>query len=382
MTSNEGASLYAVQAPTSDPQKPPDASQATLAGSRTPPDASQATPAGFQSPPDASQVTHAGSRTPQDESKNISATSLGGYGSLDAVSSRKQKTTQHLPMARLGECCVCFTICGDAAGCPTKHCCKCCVCYRCMREIITIKVNCGNPRIPCPNPECDKFIRKDEILKVIGERVELKDKYERLWVEAGGDGNKNTCPRCSLITEHTLPRKLKLKEKDVKLQCAGCGLEWCFKCHAPWHAGATCKAFQTGEKAFNDWSKGTRAETGDANCRQCPICKIYIQRNTGCDHMTCSRCFSEFCYKCGELYIPFTHHLDQLSLLGCKYLYDGHPAERVAVRGGYLAAKLLFLAGYPALWIGGGVLLLIGGIFFLPIYIGYRVHEYRKHKLV
>jgi hypothetical protein len=34
--------------------------------------------------------------------------------------------------------------------------------------------------------------------------------------------------------------------------------------------------------------------------KQCPKCNIYIERNEGCDHMTCRNCKCNFCYVCGK----------------------------------------------------------------------------------
>ena len=257
----------------------------------------------------------------------------------------------------------------------TRHCCKACVCAWCMYSYIRVKIEDGVARIPCP--KCTHLLTRDEVNSHIDYNRVLKEKYDRILVDTESDGSLKTCPRCCLITEHKLPRQFRLKEKDVKLRCTSCDLEWCFKCHAPWHEGATCKAFRTGEKQFRDWTKGTRVETGDANCRQCPTCRVYIERKEGCDHMTCSRCDSEFCYKCGELYTPIAGHRNPLSVFGCKYSYDGHPAERLAIRGGYLAAKVACLTAYPALFVGGAVVLLAGSVVIIPIYIGYRVYNYR-----
>ena len=33
--------------------------------------------------------------------------------------------------------------------------------------------------------------------------------------------------------------------------------------------------------------------------RKCPNCKMVVQKNKGCDHMTCY-CSYEFCYICGQ----------------------------------------------------------------------------------
>lgn len=36
--------------------------------------------------------------------------------------------------------------------------------------------------------------------------------------------------------------------------------------------------------------------------KQCPKCKFWVEKNQGCDHMTC-KCKFEFCYKCGGVYM-------------------------------------------------------------------------------
>ena len=33
---------------------------------------------------------------------------------------------------------------------------------------------------------------------------------------------------------------------------------------------------------------------------ECPACGAIIDRNQGCDHMTCSKCRCSFCYVCGK----------------------------------------------------------------------------------
>merc|ERR1712048_754982 len=34
------------------------------------------------------------------------------------------------------------------------------------------------------------------------------------------------------------------------------------------------------------------------NCQQCPHCLVWIEKNGGCDHMTCRHCCGEFCWTC------------------------------------------------------------------------------------
>jgi len=45
---------------------------------------------------------------------------------------------------------------------------------------------------------------------------------------------------------------------------------------------------------FKDFISGTK-------CKQCPGCKKWVEKNDGCDHITCL-CGYEFCYRCGGKY--------------------------------------------------------------------------------
>lgn len=68
-----------------------------------------------------------------------------------------------------------------------------------------------------------------------------------------------------------------------------------------------------------------------------PYQQIHIQRTEGCDHMTCTQCNTNFCYRCGEKYRHlrfFGDHTSNLSVFGCKYRYlPEKPHLRRLVRG-------------------------------------------------
>jgi len=72
------------------------------------------------------------------------------------------------------------------------------------------------------------------------------------------------------------------------------------------------------------------------------IIQIYIQRTEGCDHMTCSRCDTEFCYRCGgrrhrlKLFgCTFEDHDMKHSIIGCNEKYKpDQPVQRALARGG------------------------------------------------
>lgn len=263
-----------------------------------------------------------------------------------------------------------------------RKCCDQLVCKDCMLNIVQAKIGEGIVLIECPNPNCDAPVGRQEIMEYLS--GEAKERFERMRLEIDGDGNKKACPNCCFVTEHELP-KLKLKrlqEKDVKIKCVRCDHEWCYNCHAPWHKDLSCKEFKRGQQLFHMWTKG-RNQRGIANCQKCPICRVFIQRSTGCDHMTCNRCDTHFCYKCGGRFVEipgFGDHYDHLSVFGCKQNFKkDSPFQRKTIRGGYLGAKVASMAGYPVLFVGGAAVLVAAGIFILPIYGGYRLYKFKKN---
>ena len=280
-------------------------------------------------------------------------------------------TTVPPPPSNQSQCIVCFD---ESAIATSRPCCSKLVCTDCMVQIVRLSVTEGIVHIKCPNPECDKALTDKEIVQLIGYDADLKRKYDRFRLDYVKDGNKKACPRCCLITEHKLPRKFRLKESDVKLKCTSCDLEWCFKCHAPWHEGLTCKAFRTGDKQFHQWTEGRVRSV--PNCQKCPICRVYIERSDGCNHMTCRRCGTEFCYLCGEMFVPIIGqelHISKYGIFGCIYQFDGNDFLRMGVRGSYAAMVITSLAGYPLLFAGGVALLLVGGTIILPFYVIYKL---------
>ncbi|CAM9608643.1 unnamed protein product [Heterosigma akashiwo] len=76
-----------------------------------------------------------------------------------------------------------------------------------------------------------------------------------------------------------------------------CGAAFCFdSCADEAHAPAGCKDLQTWkEKCQNE------SETANwilANTKRCPKCSTRIEKNQGCNHMTCRQCKEEFCWIC------------------------------------------------------------------------------------
>ena len=262
-------------------------------------------------------------------------------------------------------------------------CCSRRVCKECMQQIIATNVGEGRIQIFCPHPECGKPLPKRTILSHMQHDPKTKEKYNRFCLDVEGDGTKKTCPNCCQITEHHLPRLRKLTDKELKVRCPACELEWCFRCQAPWHKSLSCQVFQKGNTQFKTWTR-ERNGNGIANCQKCPTCRVFIQRSTGCPHMTCSRCDTHFCYDCGGRFLDvlFIDHKygSELEFWGCPKDYlPNNPVKRKLARGGWLGARISFLAGYPVLLVGAAALVIVGGLIILPVYGGYKLYRYHKN---
>lgn len=251
-------------------------------------------------------------------------------------------------------------------------CCQFEICQFCIDQIIETNISEGRVFMPCPNTDCKKALTRDFILRFVRDN-DTRTKYERFRINQENDPSKKTCPNCCLITERDGLPEYKSKAptpQNYSITCDNCSFQWCFSCHSPWHEGISCQAYHKGDKEFHKWTQH-RLVGFTPNCQKCPKCKVFIQRSSGCDHMTCNQCNAHFCYKCGETFksfVLFGTHYDKLNVYGCPYNYmPDRPASRRIIRGGYLFVRGAALTGYPILLVGGCAVIIVAAAVILPV---------------
>ncbi|XP_063299256.1 E3 ubiquitin-protein ligase RNF217 [Pelobates fuscus] len=250
-------------------------------------------------------------------------------------------------------------------------CCKEPLCEECLKRYLSSQVHIGQVEIKCPITECNKNLDESTIVYSLPRDEILKYKY---FLELSRmDSSTKPCPQCKHFT--TFKRKSHIpasakSDNRFKVQCPSCQFIWCFKCHSPWHEGINCKEYKKGDKLLRHWA--SEIEHGQRNAQKCPKCKVHIQRTEGCDHMTCSQCNTNFCYRCGEQYRQlrfFGDHTSNLSIFGCKYRYlPERPHVRRLVRGSVCAGKLLIAPLLIVLGLALGAIAVVIGLFGLPVY--------------
>ena len=76
-----------------------------------------------------------------------------------------------------------------------------------------------------------------------------------------------------------------------------CGESFCFKCSSEPHSPCTCAIWKlwidkiTGDSETRNWLA--------ANTKPCPKCNKPVEKNGGCNHVTC-KCGQSFCWHCGQ----------------------------------------------------------------------------------
>ena len=142
--------------------------------------------------------------------------------------------------------------------------------------------------IKCMDHECIEIISEEFILKHLTGNNELIEKYYKFKKRAEiiNDKNKKQCPHPNCESF------LQKSEESKYVKCEN-GHKYCYECLKAPHGDKSCD--YKIEKQFAKWTKGKRV-------KRCPRCKMYTEKNEGCNHMTCVSCKYQWCWLCEGKY--------------------------------------------------------------------------------
>ena len=158
-------------------------------------------------------------------------------------------------------------------------------------------------KIKCMNYNCKEILNDKFIRSIIQDNKILIDKYEKfsLRSEILNNPNKKFCPiqGCESYAEK--------KGKNKYVECKN-KHKFCFNCLKNWHGKVKCEKKE--EEDFKIWKK-------DKIIKQCPNCKMWTEKNEGCNHMTCVECKFQWCWLCGGKYQ--SNHFSQGKCNGLQF---------------------------------------------------------------
>lgn len=224
----------------------------------------------------------------------------------DDENNNKPKSSSSDPVA----CDICFEEKGDNIEIfPCQH--K--FCDFCLGQHISIFLNeeSGLPRnaIVCPGFRCSLELQDDNVLRHLGNNADLQSKYLRMITNAFVLSNvyMKWCPRSDCTNAVQINEGA--MESDSGVRCI-CRNWFCFQCKEPAHVPISCEMYKK-------WTSVTSEEAQSMvwivqNTKKCPTCKVDIQKNGGCQHMTCRHCRNEFCWICMGLWNGGRHNCDEV----------------------------------------------------------------------
>ncbi|CAH8463551.1 unnamed protein product [Dicrocoelium dendriticum] len=195
-------------------------------------------------------------------------------------------------------CCVCYS--RDQMHCLT---CEHYFCLLCWRRYLEWKVmeESQIDRIYCPSYGCNILIEDEAVFQMLTSPA-VRRRFQKLITNSFVLHNRalTWCPGvdCGYAARCFGPKEVH------QINCTNCSESFCFSCGQPWHDPVRCDQLKVWLKRISDDS-GTSNWIA-ANTKECPKCHATIEKNGGCNHMTCRNvdCKHEFCWLCLDRWEP------------------------------------------------------------------------------
>ncbi|ORZ02979.1 hypothetical protein BCR43DRAFT_429492 [Syncephalastrum racemosum] len=151
-------------------------------------------------------------------------------------------------------------------------------------------------RIECPQDKCNVIVDEKTVERLVD--ADTNRRYRELLNRTFVDDNDflRWCPApdCEYAIECHIP-STSLTSIVPTVQCH-CSYKFCFGCGIADHQPAICAVVKRWLKKCEDDSE--TANWISAHTKECPKCQSTIEKNGGCNHMTCRKCRHEFCWVC------------------------------------------------------------------------------------
>ncbi|PIN10005.1 Ubiquitin--protein ligase [Handroanthus impetiginosus] len=161
-------------------------------------------------------------------------------------------------------------------GCPHLF------CSDCISKHVEYKLQHNIVIISCPDEDCNNIIDIGSLRSIIP--ADVVTRWEKGIIESTIlDSQKVHCPYedCS---------ELLVKDADegviTQSECPKCWRLFCAECKVPWHQGFDCREFR-GLKRNKKEKEKLRLLAKENKWKECPNCKVFVDKIDGCVHMTC-----------------------------------------------------------------------------------------------
>lgn len=183
---------------------------------------------------------------------------------------------------------------------PTLSCGHNTACKDCLSSLFAIALkDKKTDQLRCPDIKCKKEFTDNDVRVITKDRKQLAALNDILAAQyfAQNPLMKNCpTPNCTFIYE--LPGANPDWRETVN--CPKCKKSFCSHCRLAHSKQISCKEAEENSSLGKDKSKDDKAnkEYFERNTKPCPKCNKRIEKNEGCNHMTCTQCKHHFCWLC------------------------------------------------------------------------------------
>lgn len=145
----------------------------------------------------------------------------------------------------------------------------------------------------CPDPKCKRSFTKDDVAYISMYNNQTTNAFLTIQEKERISRNPNgrNCP-----TKDCPYMFVNKPESPHVINCPECKNTYCSNCLGQHRRGIRCGTAQLAEDS--ETAQWQREHT-----KPCPECNMRIEKNDGCDHMTCANCRYEFCWECLAQYL-------------------------------------------------------------------------------
>ncbi|XP_021370464.1 ATP-dependent RNA helicase DEAH12, chloroplastic-like isoform X2 [Mizuhopecten yessoensis] len=189
------------------------------------------------------------------------------------------------------ECVTCF--------CPIQQkdlyrveCCGHPYCKECLQVQIQMCITNREFPMKCEQDECTTPFTWHDIINLskmgFVKVSELTDSSVSKFLQGNKKFRFCVTPDCPVVYRVTKTGK--------SFICPECDIKICTSCQVQFHDGLTCAMFKV--EGNEDVSMRRWLEKNKANRKRCPNCATPIEKNGGCNHMSCLTCGKHICWLC------------------------------------------------------------------------------------
>ena len=183
-------------------------------------------------------------------------------------------------------------------------------CTKCTIKYIVSKLQENKLNLNCPESRCSGVLNPQYCKPILPNKV--LDWWEKALSESViPEENKFYCPfyDCSALLISENDHK---SEVIAQCICPHCNRIICVQCKTPWHQEMSCEKFQKLKDSDDElmFDLANRRKW-----KKCPLCKQFIEKSEGCNHMKCRWVIHFF------FFLSFLHNVFVLNSLNV-YVFE------------------------------------------------------------